>query len=238
MSMEVFGKALMDYYYGKKEPLRIIRDDGHEDEDCMDLYFAEYKDWPAIEKDIITQARGKVLDIGCGAGRHTVYLQGRGLDCMAIDMSNTVLRLAKMRGVKKTRLANASKLPFTRPTFDTVLLFCNNFGVCGNKKATKKMLEDLRKITTTDGTILTTCRDPLKTDKEVHLKYHRKNLDKGRPAGQVRIRFEYKGEEGKWFELWMATPEEMKEVVRECGWYVSRTVDGKHGMYAAVIKKG
>ena len=62
------------------------------------VYFREYEDWPAIEKQAIELARGRVLDIGCGAGRVGGHLQGKGLDVVGVDNSPLAVRTCRERG--------------------------------------------------------------------------------------------------------------------------------------------
>jgi 2-polyprenyl-3-methyl-5-hydroxy-6-metoxy-1,4-benzoquinol methylase len=39
------------------------------------LYFTEYAQWSPLERLAIEFARGKILDVGCGAGQQGLYLQ-------------------------------------------------------------------------------------------------------------------------------------------------------------------
>jgi len=167
-----FGKGLMAYLNGDRTPHRIHRDDGYVDEESFDAYFSEYDDWPQYEKNALREAKGTVLDIGCGAGRHTLWLQERGLQVTAIDVSPEAMEVAIRRGVRDCKLMSALQLSFEQTSFDTVLLLGNNFGVAGNPEATKKMLQDIYQITTLEGRIIASSRDPAVTDNPAHLKYH------------------------------------------------------------------
>lgn len=126
-----FGKALMAYYKGENVRCTIHRDDGHVDEHSMQGYFTQYKDWPRIEKQALCWVKGRVLDIGCGAGRHALWLQNRGFSVTAIDVSPTAIEVAKLRGVRDTRVMDARALDFPPGAFDTVILMGDNFGVAG-----------------------------------------------------------------------------------------------------------
>ncbi len=77
----------------------------------------------------MAHVKGRVLDIGCGPGRHSLWLQERGFDVVAIDISPLVVRVAKARGVKISFIMAAQNLAFTPNSFDTVLLLGNNFGI-------------------------------------------------------------------------------------------------------------
>ena len=68
-----------------------------------------------------------VLDLGCGAGRHCVYLAKNGFDVIGVDVSESALRMAN-EWVRKERLTNVSfiqatmtNLPFSDSRFDAVI---------------------------------------------------------------------------------------------------------------------
>lgn len=236
-AFDTFGKWLMGYYLGDRTPVRIHRDDGYVDEASFDQYFAGYSDWPEYEKKALRYVRGKVLDIGCGAGRHSLWLQERGVEVVGIDVSRLAAEVAKLREVENCMVMSGLNMHFRPESFDTVLLLGNNFGIAGNKQATKHMLRELYEITTKKGRIVTTCRDPAVTSKLEHLEYHKFNKDRGRPIGQLTLRIEYKGECGDWFDLLIGSPQEMNEIGRAAGWEVMKLYKGEEEDYAAVLSK-
>jgi SAM-dependent methyltransferase len=92
--------------------------------------------------------QGKVLDIGCGAGRHSLYLQKKGFDVLGIDISPLVIKVCQLRGLKKAIVMSIEELDFEPNSFDTVIMMGNNFGLFGNfKKRLKRVLRKLHKIT-------------------------------------------------------------------------------------------
>jgi SAM-dependent methyltransferase len=164
------------------------------------------------EKRALKFARGKVIDVGCGAGRHSLYLQQRGLRVTAIDVSPDIVLLAQASGVQDARVANIYKgLPFRNGQFDTVLLFGNNLGICGTSQKFQKMLRELHRITSPRGRILATTRQPSTTN-SIHRGYLRRNLELGRAIGQVRVRLVLNGERGAWFNLLMFAPMDLMQL--------------------------
>lgn len=234
---DVFGKVLMDFLKGEKNPHVIRRDDGYADEKQAERYFWPYIKWPDYEREILKEVKGRVLDIGAGAGRHSLWLQSRGFEVHAIDISPLAVEVMKTRGIKNVHLMPLQRLNFPDCYFDSVLLMFNNFGLGGTIEGTKKMLEKVHKITGGNGQIITTINDPTKTDKPEHLAYQKNNLKKGKPIGQVTIRHEYKGEKGDWFDLLMVSPEELEDLVKGTGWQIVRLVIGNDGRYGVVLKK-
>ncbi len=84
---DAFGTALMDFYQGKSKVYHIERDDNYLDAGDLSVYFTTYSDWSELEKFAMEEVSGRVLDIGCGAGRHSIYLQEKGFDVLGIDVS-------------------------------------------------------------------------------------------------------------------------------------------------------
>jgi len=97
--MDIFGKALMAFYEGDPTPCNIQRDDGYTRVHDLALYFRVYEDWPDYEKSALEYVRGRVLDIGCGAGRHALYLQEKNFEVVAVDASPLAVEVARLRGV-------------------------------------------------------------------------------------------------------------------------------------------
>ncbi|MFI7588488.1 class I SAM-dependent DNA methyltransferase [Spongisporangium articulatum] len=80
-----------------------------------------------------TGARPRVLDIGCGAGRLTVALLGRGAQALGVDSSPTAVRLARSRGARVHRADVLGPLPDAwRHGWDRVLLADGNLGIGGD----------------------------------------------------------------------------------------------------------
>lgn len=165
--------------------------------------------------------------MGCGAGRHSIYLQNLGYDVLAVDKSPIALKVSKLRGVRKCKLASACNLPFSKSEFNTILMMCNNFGICGDFESTMRMLRKLHKIT--KNKVLRTKVGLL------HL-VETQQKRKSKPIGLVKIRIGYKGKFGDWFELLMITPHEMEQIADKTGWNVEKIISHSEG-YIAILKK-
>jgi len=82
INRDAYGQQLLEQYHNRTATAEIIeRDDDYIDTGSdAGLYFFEYRRWSPLERRAIKRARGKILDIGCGAGRHSLYLQKKGFD--------------------------------------------------------------------------------------------------------------------------------------------------------------
>jgi SAM-dependent methyltransferase len=237
-SMDIFGDAVRDYHKGKKAKPKLIRDDGNVDTDDISGYFRTFREFASWEKKALKLVKGRVLDVGVGPGRVALYLQRKGFKVTGIDCSKAVLEVAKERGVKDCRLMDMRNLSFKPGSFDTVLLFGNNFGLAGSKRKTRKILKDLHRITSKKGRILATSIIPGATIKK-HRSYLQWNLERGRDIGLITLVYEYKGEKGKPFDLLLVSPGEMMELCVETGWIAKDFVvgDAKSGEHIAVLEK-
>ena len=237
-SMDIFGDAVKDYYEGKKVKVIIRRDDGFVDPFSPRTYFRSYQDFDLCEKRALKHVKGRVLDVGCGPGRVSLYLQRKGFNVTGIDCSETTADVARKRGVKDCRVMDVRKLQFEAGSFDTVVMFGNNFGICGTRKKTKRMLRDLHRITSNKGRIIAHTMAP-GVDREVHRSYLQWNLERGRDIGQVTLAFEYKGERGVPFDELFVAPVEMMQLCWETGWKIVDTIiDGPVSRgYIAIAEK-
>src|SRR5690606_16031496 len=126
---DVFGLALMDHFRGRqREPLLLYTHD-HPDQEEMpiELFFRKPEDFPEIEQIALAPSDGKVLDIGAGAGSHTLYLQDRGMDVQALELSALACRVMQLRGVE--RVIESDIFTYREGRFDTLLLLMNGIGL-------------------------------------------------------------------------------------------------------------
>jgi SAM-dependent methyltransferase len=189
------------------------------------------------EKDALKFARGKVLDVGCGAGRHALYLQRRGLSVTAIDISPSIVELAHTRGVRDARVADVCKaLPFKNGEFNTVVLFGNNLGICGTAVRFQRMLRELARVTTPDTRILGTTRQP-SAFRRSERRYTRDGSGESE-VSQVRLRLTDEKRTGEWFDFLLFSPTGLWQLAEKAGWEIEYLFgeDLDRG-YAVVLKK-
>lgn len=236
---DAFGHELFDYLRNKTREGEIVeRDDGYFDvSGGPKAYFTEYKDWPPPEKKAMQYARGRVLDIGSGPGRHSLYLQGKCLEVLAIDNSPLAIEVCKQRGLRNTRVMSISQISSKLGVFDTILMMGNNFGLFGSFICAKRLLKILSKITSEKSRIIAQSSDIYKTDNSDHLSYHELNRKRGRMAGQIRLRVRYKKYVTPWFDYLLVSKEEMENILEGTGWEINRFIDSDSPLYIAIIDK-
>ena len=108
---------------------------------------------PKLEQKALQLAKGKVLDVGCGAGSHSLTLQNdRNLDVTSIDISENAIKACRLRGLKKAKVQDIMTLENEK--FDTILLLMNGTGIFGTLKETPKFLQKLKSLFNPNGQIL------------------------------------------------------------------------------------
>lgn len=237
---DAFGQMIWALHNGQEVFEVIERDDNLIDAMPAKGYFSTYEEWPQIERIAMELAKGRVLDVGCGAGRHSIYLQEKGLDVTGIDVSPLALKVCKLRGLRKTRLMSVYDLSFKPDSFDTIIMMGNNFGLFASFTKAKRLLRKFHKITSENGMIVADTRDPYKTDNPMHLAYHKRNKAKNRMGGQVKIRVRFRTYVGRWFDYLMVSKEEMKQILKGTGWKIKEFInsqDGDTSRYVAAIEK-
>jgi hypothetical protein len=116
-------------------------------------------------------------------------------------------------------------------------MFGNNFGLVRSPTWAPRLLRRLARVTSDRGRILAASNDPTGTDDPTHLAYQRRNLERGRLRGQLRIRVRHRTAVTPWFDYLIATPEEMSELAEAGGWRVRRFVTGADSLYVGVLEK-
>jgi SAM-dependent methyltransferase len=235
---DAYGRLLWDYLERRAATEIVERDDGFIATSCGPLaYFAEFPNWPKHQRRGIRFARGRVLDVGAGAGRVALYLQRRGHQVTTIDNSPLAVELCRKRGLRNATLLPVERIGnFTAGAFDTIVMYGNNFGLFGAKRKAHRLLREFYRITSPDAAILAESNDPYRTRNPAHLRYHRRNRRRGRMAGQVRIRIRHLDACGPWFDYLLVSPEEMAALLQGTGWRIGRIFRGG-APYVAVIEK-
>ena len=215
---DLWGHIIADYYGGARGHVAIRRDDDYVEQMPADFMMLYFQPPPENEQGLLAQLNGPVLDVGCGPGRHLLWLQEQGTEAVGIDISPRTVAVARDRGCADVRVMSVFDLDFEPETFNGVIMMFNNMGIGGTEQGTRQMLSALLDVTAPGGKLLAAVRDPLATEKPVHLAYHQANRDAGRPPGQVRIRYEYEGKVEQWFDLLLFEPERAEALLQMTGW--------------------
>ena len=193
---DILGKALLDYYHGNyTEDILAESNISEEDEMPLPYFFRSYSEMPKLERSALKLSKGKVLDVGCGAGCHSLYLQKKGLDVLAIDTSEGAVEVCKLRGVSGVK--NIDLLRLENQKFDTILMLMNGTGIFQKLEFVSVYLRHLKSLLAPNGQILIDSSD---------LQYMYDRSEEGgiwipgdRYYGELEYILKYKGAEGESF---------------------------------------
>ncbi|WP_010249679.1 class I SAM-dependent methyltransferase [Myroides injenensis] len=150
---DLFGRAILDFQTNNSPEHLITETDISEAEEMDVKYlFRSYKEMPKLEKKALNLCKGKILDVGCGAGTHSLYLQQKGFDVTSIDISTNAIQACNLQGIKNTK--NIDVLQLHDEKFDTILLLMNGTGIFGRLINTTKYLTHLKSLLNPGGQIL------------------------------------------------------------------------------------
>lgn len=209
------GAAIRDYQSkGKASRLRVLSSMFDEDEMPVGHLFRTFNQMPRLEQKALSMAKGRVLDIGAGAGCHALVLQERGLEVKAIDISPLSCEVMKERGVKNAECVNLFN-PQLQGKYDTLLLLMNGTGIAGKLNRLPMLLNRLKELLAEGGQILIDSSD---------LKYIYENedgsmdIDLNAPYyGEVDYQMQYKNVKGEPFDWLFTDPMLLASISKQCG---------------------
>lgn len=230
---DLFGKAILDYQTGNN-PQNIITETSISEEDEMDVayLFRDFEDMPTIEQKAMDITNGTVLDVGCGAGSHSLYLQNKGLDVTAIDISENAIKACVLRGIKNAFTEDIRVLT-TANRYDTILLLMNGTGIFGKLKNVSAYLQKLKSLLNPGGQILIDSSDIIYMFDE--------DEDGGKwiPAegyyGEVTFSIRYKGQQEEDFDWLYLDYNTLQNAAHANGLQCELVTEGEHFDYLAKL---
>ena len=194
---DILGHALLDYHHGKHKATVTVHCSAADDEPLLAAYFFRtLLQMPELERLALDESRGRVLDLGAGAGCHSLELQSRGFGFVkAVDVSAGAAQVMTERGVRVVARHDLfAPLPTTELPYDTILLLMNGLGLTGSLDGLDKFLAHARTLLAPGGQILATSSDVryLYEDEDGALVI---NLN-GPYYGEVEYTLSYQGKSG------------------------------------------
>lgn len=227
------GAAIRDYFrQGKSAQLKVLSSLFDDDEMPVAHLFRSYHEMPPLEQRALNEARGKVLDVGAGAGCHALALQERGFDVTAVDISPLSCETMKERGVANVECVNIFNQRF-QERFDTLLLLMNGTGIAGKLSRLPQLLSRLKQLMNPGAQILIDSSD---------LRYVYEDEDgvldvdfDGAYYGEVDYQMTYRNIIGKSFDWLYADSVVLAECCRQCGLKCEILAQGNHYDYLSRI---
>jgi hypothetical protein len=151
-------------------------------------------------------------------------------------VSPGAIEVCRRRGVKDARELGIDDIDESLGPIDTIVMLGNNFGLFGSRAKAKRLLRRFHGLTTERGRIVAETRNVRATEDPAHLEYQRRNVERGRLPGQIRIRVRYGRAATPWFDHLMVSRDALEDILEGTGWRLARTID-TDDMYVAVIDR-
>ena len=225
------GAAILDYQTkGKAGKLSILSSMFEEDEMPVKHLFRNLEEMPMLEQKALSLAKGKVLDVGAGAGCHALALQAQSIAVKAIDISSQSCQAMLQRGVKDVECINLFD-EHLETGFDTILLLMNGTGIAGKIENLPALFNRLKALLNKGGQILIDSSD---------IKYIYENEDgsfdinlNAAYYGEVDYQMVYKDVKGDSFDWLYVDFPLLKSIAESCGLHGELIAEGEHYDYLA-----
>jgi len=190
----------------------------------VETYFRDEDDMPDLEWLALNECRGAVLDIGAGAGSHSLILQQRGFDVTAIDISPLSVKVMQERGVNKA--IEGDIFNYNQGKYDTLLLLMNGIGLAGSIEGLKHLLNHFKQLLDKGGQLLFDSSD-------ISYLYEGKVPKEGAYYGELWYQYEYNQKKTEWFK-WLYIDElTMQKIAVELGYSMDVLLEDEYGQYLA-----
>lgn len=231
MENDIFGKAIKDFYDQKYSEDLVVRAPDFDDDSIPVPYlFRSYNEMPVLEQKALDASKGKVLDVGCGAGSHSIYLQQeKRLDVTGIDVSEGAIEVCKERGILKTEVKDFFELK--NQTFDTILFLMNGSGIIGRLDQIDRFFTHVKPLLASGGQVLLDSSDIsyLFTEEDgsfwvdASAGYY----------GEMKYKLSYKNEESAWFDWLYIDYNTLQNAANANGFLCELLQEGEHNDYLA-----
>lgn len=235
MSSDPMGTAILDYQTtGRAARLKVLSSMFDDDEIPVSHLFRALSEMPPLEQKALSLARGRVLDVGAGAGCHSLVLQENGMDVTAVDISQMSCEAMRLRGLRDVRCLDILSVAIP-DKYDTVLLLMNGTGIAGTADRLPFLLSRVAALLAEGGEILIDSSD---------LKYLYENEDgsfdidlMGPYYGEVDYQMSYKGKRGEPF-MWLYSDFGLlSSAAAQAGLKCELVAEGEHYDYLARITR-
>lgn len=223
---DLHGIAILDYYKGNSGATLLLHNTyGDPEEMPVEVFFREEIDFSTIEHLALIECKGSILDIGGGAGAHALVLQSKGFDVTSLENSSGCVQVMQNSGVEHVMLEDYRE---HTKKYDTILVLMNGLGLAGKLSEVPDLLQKCHSLLNEGGQIFIDSSD-------ISYLYEE---DIQRPAGyygEVKYRYEYKGQKGEWFDWVYVDQDTLREIVAKLGYDLEIMMTDENDQYLARI---
>jgi cyclopropane fatty-acyl-phospholipid synthase-like methyltransferase len=225
---DIHGQAILDYYKGDLEASLLIHNNYDEPEEMpVEVFFREEMDFSVIENLALIECKGKVLDMGAGAGAHSLVLQKRGFDVTALENSAGCIQVLQQSGVNNCVKADYAS---HQAKYDTILAMMNGIGLAGTLEKIPDFLKKCMSLLHEDGQLLIDSSD-------ISYLYEDGIPQPSDYYGEVRYQYEYKGTKSQWFDWIYVDQDKLAEIASNLGFKIEVLHTAETDQYLCCITK-
>ncbi|MFJ5220923.1 class I SAM-dependent methyltransferase [Streptomyces sp. NPDC088354] len=213
----------------------VEREDGYIGTADVARYFAPFEEWDEVERSAAEMAKGRILDIGCGPGRHSVEFLRQGFSVVGVDSSPLACEVARERGVGAFEASVEDVSNIGLGSFDTFFLGGFNIGLLQSSEKAKEIFSTLHEAANNGAVIVGVGADPYSHAGAAHAEYRSLNVARGRLPGQERIRIRTGKRATSWFDYLFVSPSELALICEDTPWCIDMVKETKKG-YAVRLK--
>ncbi|QIX63063.1 class I SAM-dependent methyltransferase [Hymenobacter sp. BT18] len=230
-SPDPLGHALLAFHRGTDSAATLtVHSNVAEDEPLPASYFfRSLWEMPELERLALEECRGRVLDLGAGAGCHTLELQQRGFAVKAVDVSEGAVHVMQARGVQEVARHELFAVPAEAGGYDTLLMLMNGLGLVGTLDGLERFLKYAHTLLAPGGQILATSSDIsyLYEDEEGALVF---DLN-GPYYGEIEYTMSYEQETGAAFSWLFADASILQDYAEAAGYDVEFLAEDEQQQY-------
>ena len=227
--MDLPGLAIKDFYLKTNKGKLYVHDQfGPKVEMPISMYFRNQKQLPKLETLALQQCKGKILEVGAGAGSHALILQEKNQDITALEISPASCEVMIARGVNNVICEDF--FAYSGEKYDTILMLMNGIGICANITGLRTFLEQSRDLLEEDGVIIFDSSD-------IAYMYEDGIFPEDHYYGEARVCYEYKGKIDTAFNWLYIDQKKLKEVAAEENWELEILYKDHQDQYLAKLKK-
>ncbi len=189
------GQAILEFSKtGSAENITVQSDICDDDILPIEYLFRTWDEMPELEQKALDLCKGKVLEVGAGAGCHSKYLISKNIDTLSIDTSEGVSKYLSSQDIPNL---NTPFLDLKNNSFDTILILMNGLGLSGTLANLPAFLEHAKSLLRSHGSIIADSSDIryLYEDDEGGTWV---NLNSKYP-GEMNFKMNFKDHESDWF---------------------------------------
>ncbi|MGL5787633.1 MAG: class I SAM-dependent methyltransferase [Bacteroidales bacterium] len=232
---DAYGKGLLAWFNGDRNARFNVWSDIAETEKWdISIFFRDYEEMPDVEIEALKHCKGRVLDVGAGAGSHALYLQDQGLDVVALDLSEGATEVMTRRGVKQVTTRNFFDF-YSDEKFDTLLMLMNGIGIVEKVKNLPNFFQKAKELLSPNGSVIVDSSNIIYMFEEedgsalidLNADYY----------GEVIYRMDYGKMKGTKFNWLFIDFDTLADYASRCGFSCTKIYEDEHYLYLAELKR-